>query len=80
MHDDNDAPGDFRAVINDQAQYALWPATRVLPTGWRDAGYHGARADCLQFIRRAWTDQRPLAVQGVPRSAATASAAKEMRP
>jgi MbtH protein len=53
----------FTVVVNDEEQYSIWPASRALPPGWRDAGHAGARDACLAWIERTWTDMRPLSLR-----------------
>ena len=33
---------------------------RKSPTGWKDAGFTGAKKECLDHIEEVWTDMRPL--------------------
>jgi MbtH protein len=53
----------YRAVVNHEEQYSIWPAHKELPGGWRDAGKQGTKADCLAFIEQVWTDMRPLSLR-----------------
>ncbi len=53
----------YRVVINHEEQYSLWPADRENPSGWRDAGKTGLKAECLAYIEAVWTDMRPLSVR-----------------
>lgn len=53
----------YRAVVNHEEQYSIWPATRDLPAGWRDAGKQGTKAECLAYIEEVWTDMRPLSLR-----------------
>ncbi len=53
----------YRAVINQEEQYSIWPQAKDLPAGWRDAGKEGLKADVLAFIEEAWTDMRPLSLR-----------------
>ena len=53
----------FRAVINDEEQYSIWPADRDLPAGWREVGKTGTRDECLAWIEEVWTDMRPLSLR-----------------
>lgn len=62
-HDLEQDPTIYRAVINHEEQYSIWPKTRELPAGWRDAGKEGAKADVLAFIEEVWTDMRPLSLR-----------------
>lgn len=53
----------FRVVVNDEDQYALWPADKPVPQGWRDAGKVGNKEECLQFVQENWTDMRPRSLR-----------------
>ena len=53
----------YRVVVNDEEQYSIWPANRANPTGWRDAGPSGLRAECLAYIAEVWTDMRPRSLR-----------------
>lgn len=54
----------YRVVVNDEEQYALWPAHKDNAPGWHDAGVSGAKEECLEHIGRVWTDMRPLSLRG----------------
>lgn len=53
----------FEVVINDEEQYSIWPADKLLPAGWRTAGKRDVKAACLKFIDETWTDMRPLSLR-----------------
>jgi MbtH protein len=53
----------YRVVVNHEEQYSIWPEHRENAAGWRDAGYLGTRAECLDHIERVWTDMRPLSIR-----------------
>lgn len=53
----------YKAVVNDEEQYSIWPAERENPLGWRDAGKSGSKAECLEYIKEVWTDMRPLSLR-----------------
>ncbi|MEU6076195.1 MbtH family NRPS accessory protein [Micromonospora sp. NPDC047074] len=53
----------WRVVVNDEEQYSVWPEGRDNPPGWRDEGYVGPRAGCLEHIGSVWTDMRPLSLR-----------------
>lgn len=55
--------GELKVVVNHEEQYSIWPIHRENPPGWRDAGFTGNKADCLDFIKREWTDMRPLSLR-----------------
>ena len=50
----------YRVVVNHKEQYSIWPADRENPSGWKDAGKTGTRAECLEYITTVWTDMPPL--------------------
>jgi MbtH protein len=53
----------YKAVVNHEEQYSIWPADRGNPLGWRDAGKSGTKAECLDYIKEVWTDMRPLSLR-----------------
>jgi MbtH protein len=53
----------YKAVVNHEEQYSIWPADRDLPLGWNYAGKMGTKLECLDFIKEAWTDMRPLSLR-----------------
>ncbi len=53
----------YKAVVNHEEQYSIWPKDRENPLGWRDAGKTGTKAECLAFIGEVWTDMRPLSLR-----------------
>lgn len=53
----------YKAVVNHEEQYSIWPAHRDNPPGWRDAGKTGAKQECLAFIKEVWVDMRPLSLR-----------------
>ena len=53
----------YKAVVNHEEQYSIWPADREIPLGWRDTGKSGPKAECLAYIKEVWTDMRPLSLR-----------------
>jgi uncharacterized protein YbdZ (MbtH family) len=53
----------YKAVVNHEEQYSIWPAERENPLGWRDTGKSGTKAECLEYIKEVWTDMRPLSLR-----------------
>ncbi|HEY6802291.1 MAG TPA: MbtH family protein [Pyrinomonadaceae bacterium] len=53
----------YKAVVNHEEQYSIWPADRQNPLGWRDAGKTGTKAACLEYINEVWIDMRPLSLR-----------------
>lgn len=52
-------PATHRVVVNDEEQYALWPAGLPAPGGWHDGGFSGSHDDCLAHVALVWSDIRP---------------------
>jgi MbtH protein len=55
--DDSDA--DFLVLVNDEAQYSLWPVFVDVPGGWTIAFGAAPKATCLQYVEEQWVDLRP---------------------
>jgi MbtH protein len=53
----------YKAVVNHEEQYSIWPADRENPLGWKDTGKVGPKAECLEYINEVWTDMRPLSLR-----------------
>ena len=53
----------YRAVVNHEEQYSIWPTDQPLPLGWRDCGKVGSKTECLDYIELVWTDMRPLSLR-----------------
>jgi MbtH protein len=53
----------FLVVVNDEQQYAIWPADRDVPAGWRADGTAGDEQECAAHVDRMWTDMRPRSLR-----------------
>ncbi len=53
----------YKVVVNHEEQYSIWPADRMLPTGWDATGFSGNKRECLDKINEIWTDMRPLSLR-----------------
>lgn len=53
----------YKVVINDEEQYSVWFADRAAPDGWRETGFAGDKAACLEHIEQVWTDMRPRSLR-----------------
>ena len=49
----------YLVLINDEAQYGIWPAFIDVPRGWRIAHPASSRDACLDYVNQHWTDMRP---------------------
>jgi MbtH protein len=63
MDEDNPDREAYTVVINDEEQYSIWPASREMPPGWKQAGPTGPKGECLAYIKEVWTDMRPLSLR-----------------
>lgn len=63
MAQEEDDDFTYRVVVNHEEQYAIWPAHKELPPGWRDAGKTGNKSECVAFVDAVWTDMRPLSLR-----------------
>ena len=61
--DDTDENILYTVVVNHEEQYSIWPAERLAPLGWKDAGKSGSKQECLAHIKEVWTDMRPLSLR-----------------
>lgn|SRR5262245_24956596 len=52
----------YKVVLNHEEQYSIWPEYKENPLGWKEVGKVGLEAECLAYIKEAWTDMRPLSV------------------
>ena len=62
----------YKAVVNGEDQYSIWPADRELPLGWKDTGRQGSKAECLAYIEEVWTDMRPRSLREAMQANGTA--------
>lgn len=61
--DERDDNQIYKVVVNHEEQYSIWPADKFNALGWTDAGKNGTKAECLAYIKEAWTDMRPLSLR-----------------
>ena len=62
MKSDDDG-ATYKVVLNHEEQYSIWPGDRDNPPGWQDGGLTGTKAECLSYIKKVWTDMRPLSLR-----------------
>ena len=59
---------NFQVVINHEEQYSIWPDGKPIPPKWRATGFSGSKDECLDYVKRVWSDMRPLSVRQYDRS------------
>ncbi len=57
-----DADARYRVLVNDEAQYSLWPVSIPCPDGWTVVHEDDSRAACIDYIEEHWTDMRPASL------------------
>lgn len=55
----DDEDGIFYVLVNDEAQYSLWPTFAVVPDGWTVVHGEASRQECLDYVEANWVDMRP---------------------
>jgi MbtH protein len=61
--DDKEDNRIYKVVVNHEEQYSIWLADRENALGWKDVGKTGLKQECLDYIKEAWTDMRPLSLR-----------------
>jgi MbtH protein len=55
----------WKVVVNLEEQYSIWPASKRIPLGWKDAGKEGNKEECLSYVKEVWVDMRPRSLKEV---------------
>jgi len=63
MSIDDEYTRTYTVVVNHEEQYSIWFSGREIPAGWHAVGKEGSKAECLDYIKGAWTDMRPLSLR-----------------
>ena len=53
----------YKIIINAEGQYSIWQKDIESSPGWRDAGIFGTEKECADYIKKTWTDLRPLSLR-----------------
>jgi MbtH protein len=65
--DDSEDTTIYAVVINEIEQYSLWPADKshdsIEGVAWREVGFRGTKAACMEYIRSVYSEMRPPALQ-----------------
>ncbi|MGW5652732.1 4-hydroxyphenylpyruvate dioxygenase [Streptomyces humi] len=54
-----DTDAEYVVLVNEEAQYSLWPVFAAVPDGWTVALPATTRQQALDFVEAQWTDMRP---------------------
>jgi MbtH protein len=63
MPDQDEDDREYEVVVNGEEQYSIWPAELPIPAGWTAVGVRGAKAPCLEYVDKVWTDLRPRSLR-----------------
>ncbi|OSP23208.1 MULTISPECIES: MbtH family protein [unclassified Streptomyces] len=63
--------GRFLVLVNEEAQYSLWPSFADVPAGWTVVHGEDTRQACLDHIETHWTDMRPKSLVQAMEAAAS---------
>jgi uncharacterized protein YbdZ (MbtH family) len=58
-----DPDATYLVLVNDEAQYSLWPATTAVPAGWEVVSGPGPRDQMVAYVDEHWTDMRPRSLR-----------------
>jgi MbtH protein len=53
----------YDVVVNGEEQYSIWVVGKKLPKGWRKVGVSGNKEECGEYVKKVWTDMRPLSLR-----------------
>ena len=53
----------YYVVINHEEQYSIWPEKLPLKEGWKRTKFQGTLYPCVKYIKKVWTDMRPLSIR-----------------
>jgi MbtH protein len=53
----------FKALINHEERYFLWPAEFEFPKGWSETGACPPKEECSNYLKETWTDMRPRSLR-----------------
>lgn len=56
---DDEDKREYRVVVNEEGQYSIWLAYKLVPSGWQPVGEPTLKGDCLAYIEQNWLDMRP---------------------
>lgn len=59
MNVSGDTAATHQLIVNDQEQFAVWPATRRVPDSWRSAGRTGTRESLTEYLREILIETLP---------------------
>ena len=54
---------EYFVVINHEEQYSVWPKKLAVPENWEKTEFSGTLYPCVKYIKKVWTDMRPLSVR-----------------
>ena len=74
--DENEDTTVYKAVVNYEKQYSIWPADRENALGWKNAGKVGTKEPFLAYIKEIWPDMQLASLREKVNRAADQSGAR----
>lgn len=53
----------IKVLVNAEEQYSFWPEWKEIPKGWKDTGFLGTKEEAGEYVKKVWTDMRPLSLR-----------------
>ena len=53
----------YVVLVNHEEQYSLWLDGKDIPNGWKQVYGPGDKEECLEHVRKVWTDMTPLSLR-----------------
>ncbi|OXM53092.1 MbtH family protein [Amycolatopsis alba] len=60
----DDTHGTFHVLVNEDAQYSLWPVFAGIPAGWRPVLEDATHDDALAFVEANWAEPGMAGTRG----------------
>jgi MbtH protein len=60
---DKEVAEKIKVLVNEDEQYSFWPEWKEIPRGWKDTGFLGTKEECGEYVKKVWTDMRPLSLR-----------------
>lgn len=54
---------NIKVLVNAEEQYSFWPEWKEIPNGWSDTGFLGTKDEAREYVKKVWTDMRPLSLR-----------------
>jgi MbtH protein len=49
----------YKVLMDRDAKFSVWPASRTIPVGWKEAGVTALKSECFAYIKSIWKMRPP---------------------